>query len=95
MRHLILALPLLLGCPQTKPVPVPEVKDTELCGKADENLERMQCSDRAGHPMWVNKKGERFKEICERVQEEGGVFLNPRCVSKAKTCKEAKACPRK
>ena len=43
--------------------------------------------------MWVNRKGERFKDICEKAQEEGGVFLNPRCIMESETCEEAKECP--
>lgn len=49
--------------------------------------------DRAGNPMWVNLNGERFKTTCEIAQEEGRIFLNPRCISEAATCEEAKACP--
>jgi len=94
MRKLILAIALVAGC-SGAPIPIPDVTDTDLCGEAEVNLERMQCKDRAGDPMWVNRRGERFRDICTKAQEEGGIFLNPRCIMEAKTCEEAKACPSK
>jgi len=93
MRHIILALALLATACPPGPVPVPEVEDTELCGAAGDNVKKLQCKDRAGDPMWVNKNGETFKEICERVQEKGGVFMNPKCVMNATSCDEVKQCP--
>jgi len=87
----LLALP---GCPapvEPKPAPIP--KDTDMCLAAEQGLERMQCLDRAGDPMWVNRNGERFRQICENAQLEGRVFLNPRCVADAATCDAAKKCP--
>lgn len=91
---LTLSLAALAGCPpsvEPKPAPIP--KDTALCGDAEANLERLQCKDLRGDPMWVNRNGERFKDTCEEAQEEGRVALNPGCVSDAKTCEEAKRCP--
>ena len=43
--------------------------------------------------MWVNKRGERFKETCEKAQEEGLIFLDPKCITDAPTCEEANECP--
>ncbi len=43
--------------------------------------------------MWVNKHGEKFEDTCRTLQEEGGVFINPKCITLSKTCKEVKACP--
>lgn len=85
---------LLVGCPRTyepKPAPVPE--DTNWCGEAEKNLKALQCKDRAGDPMWVNKKGERFTQTCKIAQREGVIFLNPRCVAGATDCDQAKQCP--
>lgn len=95
---LLLAL-LVTGCPKNQPDPVgPKpgpiiVKDTDLCGAAKDNLEEMQCMNRDGTKMWINNQGEGFDETCRRLQEEGGIFLDPKCVSEAQTCDEAKACP--
>lgn len=97
MRHLILALAaaaLLSGCPTPvtpKPAPVP--KDTDKCLAAEQNLQKLQCKDRAGDPMWVNKVGEPFSETCRKAQEEGRIFLNPACVAGAQTCEAANKCP--
>lgn len=72
--------------------PVPVV-DTDWCEAADANIEKLQCLDRAGDPMWVNKHGERFVQTCQRNQDEGRVFLNPRCVATAASCDIVKKCP--
>ncbi len=64
-----------------------------MCFDAGKNLEDLQCRDRHGDPMWVNKKGEPFAETCRILQEEGNIYINPRCIAGAKTCEEAKACP--
>jgi hypothetical protein len=74
------------------PGPVPVI-DTDWCEAADVNIEKLQCFDRAGEPMWINKLGERFAQTCRRVQDEGGVFLNPRCVATAASCDIAMKCP--
>jgi hypothetical protein len=98
-------LPLLLfvGCiyqPQTsvESVLLPSqtvvpVVDTSFCQDAEYNLRNLQCKDAAGNLMWINKLGEHFATTCQRIQDQGGVFLNPKCISTAKTCEEAKTCP--
>ena len=93
---LVLFLPLALaGCPPpvepTGPTPTP--RDTDACEDAGKNLEKLQCLDRHGDPMWVNKHGEPFSETCRTLQEEGNIYINPTCIRDAKTCEEAKACP--
>ncbi len=94
MKQLILLLPLLLvGCSQHVPKRTPPVVDTNYCLKAEQNLERLQCRDRAGDPMWVNRREERFRHTCETAQREGRIFLNPKCVANAKSCAKAKQCP--
>ena len=96
MKHLIgivLALA-LAGCPKTyHPGPTPDVRDTDQCEAAEEKLEELECKDRRGDPMWVNRKGEPFQETCRIAQEEGTIFLNPKCIANAKTCEEANDCP--
>ena len=101
MRKLIFLLAfLVIGCPthnQPEPIgPKPGpivVKDTDLCDEAEQNLEALQCKNRDDTPMWVNQQDEKFGDTCRRLQEEGGIFLDPKCVSKAPSCEEAKACP--
>jgi len=99
MKRLILLLPLLLiGCSwlwpeEPSPTPAPEVRGTDHCLRAERNLERMQCKDRAGDPMWVNRLGEPFHRTCQQAQQEGHSFLDPRCVAAARSCAEAKQCP--
>lgn len=94
-KLLILLIPVLLtGCPPPEPEgPTPVVRDTDVCEEAGTNLEKLQCYDRHGDPMWVNKHGEKFEETCRIAQEEGRIFLDPQCIADAKTCEEAKSCP--
>jgi len=91
-----LLLPLLLtscGGQGVKPTPTPTPTDTDYCLPAEQNLERLQCRDRAGNPMWVNRHGERFRDTCETAQREGRIFFNPKCIANAKHCTEANRCP--
>lgn len=87
----------LIGCPPPTdphhPGPTPDVEDTDMCDAAEKQLEELECKDRRGDPMWVNKKGERFGDTCRIAQTEGTIFLNPKCVANAPTCDEAKVCP--
>lgn len=84
----------LLGCGGTvEPKPAPVPLDTGWCESAEKKLEELQCEDRAGNPMWVNKLGEHFQKTCEIAQQDGRIFLNPQCVAKATSCEEAKQCP--
>lgn len=76
-----------------KPGPTPVVRDTDECGAAYDNLKKLQCVRSDGAPLWVNADGELFDVTCRRVQEDGGVFIDPLCVANAATCKEARACP--
>lgn len=108
MKHLLLlVLALVLtGCPASTdpqppqpppprpgPSPTPEVRDTDKCGAAYENLKGLECRDSRGKPMWVNSDDETFDVTCRRIQEEGGVFLDPVCIAEAPTCEEANVCP--
>lgn len=95
MRILVISIALLIlsGCPKNGGGPTPEPRDTDWCQAAEQNLEKLQCLDRAGDPMWVNKKGERFAQMCETAQEEGEIFLNPKCVAEATDCEKANQCP--
>ena len=96
MKHLLAAaLALALtGCPPpVVPNPPPTPTDTDKCGDAEANLEKLQCKDSHGDPMWVNKKGERFQETCRMAQEEALIFLDPLCISTAATCEGANECP--
>ncbi len=93
---LVLAIA-VLGCPPVPdphhPGPTPDAKDTDQCDAAEKKLEELECKDRRGDPMWVNKKGERFGDTCRIAQKKGTIFLNPKCVADAKTCEEANSCP--
>lgn len=87
---------LITGCPKQPNTDVIEpndngvvpVIDTDWCDKAETNLEKLGCTARDGSSM-----SDGFTEICHRVQEEGGIFLNPKCVATAATCDVAKSCP--
>jgi hypothetical protein len=89
----LLVLALLTGCPNGKNGPTPEPRDTDWCEAAGKQLEALQCKDRAGNPMWINKRGERFADMCKKAQEEGEIFLNPKCVAEATDCEKANQCP--
>jgi hypothetical protein len=69
------------------------VTDTSFCQNAEYHLRDLQCKDAAGDLMWINKLGEHFAITCQRIQDQGGIFLDPRCIASAKTCEEAKLCP--
>jgi len=43
--------------------------------------------------MWVNRHEERFRDTCKTAQEEGGIFLNPKCIANARNCTEVNQCP--
>jgi len=84
----------IVGCRITDPIsPTPNVKDTDLCGEAEVRIIELQCKDRRGDPMWINRNGEKFEDTCRIAQKEGGIFLNPKCVRGAKTCAEMRNCP--
>jgi len=84
----------IAGCPAKDPVfPTPDVKDTDLCGEAEVNIVKLQCRDRRGDPLWVNRNGEEFEDTCRIVQDQGGVYLNPECIRDATSCAEVLACP--
>jgi len=83
----------MLACGSKTPAPIPPPPDTDFCDDAEVHLQQLQCHDRRGDPMWVNRNGEHFQETCRHAQEEGRIFFNPRCVSQAKTCEEANTCP--
>lgn len=91
-----LFLLVLTSCPSTTPTPVgptPTPRDTDVCGEAGKNIEELKCLDRRGDPMWVNRNGEKFEETCRKLQEEGGIFLDPKCIAAATTCEQVVACP--
>jgi hypothetical protein len=93
MRQLALAALLLLGCSST-PKPSPATPpDGDWCAAAEARLEKLDCRDPRGDPMWVNRRGERFADTCRTAYEQGGVFLNPQCIAEAASCQEANACP--
>ncbi len=85
---------MLMSCaPAVVPNPPPLPEDTDKCDDAEATLERMQCRDSLGDPMWVNKRGERFQETCRKAQEEALIFLDPACVATATACAAANECP--
>lgn len=90
----VLVAILFVSCAQTyEPKPAPIPRDTDWCLEAELNLELMECKDRAGDPMWVNKLGERFEKTCKTAQQEGRIFINPKCISESDSCEKAKICP--
>lgn len=94
MKSIIFIL-LISGCVAHNDVIVTTqvVPDTNYCYSAEANLRNLQCRDSTGDLMWQNKSGEHFATTCKRIQEEGGVYINPKCISNAKTCEELNVCP--
>jgi hypothetical protein len=73
--------------------PIPPPTDSGSCGAAGAQLEKLECKDRRGRPMWKNLDGEPFSKTCEKAEEEGSAYLQPGCVAAATTCDEALRCP--
>lgn len=65
----------------------------DWCAAAEARLEELGCRDPRGDPMWVNRRGERFRDTCRVAQDQGGIFLDPQCIAHAQRCEEANACP--
>lgn len=104
MRYLALLIvaAVLTGCPHNpqppkpprpQPGPTPVVTDTDRCQDAHNNLVALQCKRSDGEPMWMNADGEPFSETCRRLQEKGGIFVDPICIAESTSCQEANACP--
>ncbi len=91
-RTLMLVALLAVGCGDGL-VPIAPPTDSGSCGAAGTQLEKLQCKDREGNPMWKNLDGEPFSKTCEKAEEEGNAFLEPGCVAAASTCEEAIKCP--
>lgn len=95
MKKLLAFTLILVSCcgPLSNDKDNPPVKDTDWCQAAEDNLFELECTNPDGTPMWVNQDGEKFKVTCEIIQDEGLIFLNPKCIASAETCDEANACP--
>jgi hypothetical protein len=76
---------------QPGPSPVPPAPpapiDTELCGDAQKNLEKV-CPARSKTPA-----GKPFGQYCREAQGDNQIALNPKCLAAAKNCQEAEVCP--
>jgi hypothetical protein len=88
MRYLLILI--CAGCAAAEPLsrphtPVPT--DTELCGAAQTNLEKV-CPRLAKTPA-----GKPYGTYCREAQTQNFIALNPKCASTAKNCQEADACP--
>lgn len=95
MRN-VLSLLVLVGltaCSGSGPQPVPPPVDTNMCAAAGQNLQKLQCRDPKGNPLWVNLDGVSFEQTCTIDQQEGRVSVSPTCVAKSSTCPEAEQCP--
>jgi len=94
MKYVIVLLLFVTGCTLV-PGPGPKPDDTNMCGQAGLNLEKLKCLDSRGGKMWINSKGVPFEKTCQRAQDIGGAALDPVCIANAKTCEEANVCPMK
>ena len=98
MKLYILIVVFLSCCSGLKPTdpesppPTPEIKDTDLCDDAEERLKELGCKDRRGDPLWKNRRGEEFSELCRIMQDVGRIYLNPDCVIYSKDCEEVLEC---
>lgn len=86
----LLAIILTSGCPNHDIKYIPEVKDTEFCQAAEENLIN-SCPRYVKPNRTMRENNETFKDFCKRKQDDG-IFFNPKCLSTAKTCQEADSC---
>jgi hypothetical protein len=86
----------LLGCPQQAVSPPTPAPDTDLCGSMCNYLLLLGCEE--GKPVYDSDipvapghspgdPNESCEQFCQK-QQDNGIFLNPRCVMKAKSCLE-------
>lgn len=94
IHHLLSISLLLIGCSCSPSPEHPDpVSGSEYCDEAQFNLEQLNCLNPDNTPMWINADGEEFADTCLRIQEEGGIFIDPKCISEAESCEEADNCP--
>lgn len=96
MKKLLVLLPLLLAaCPNNNLPPPHPVVDTDMCEAAEQNLLKLECKDRRGRLLGgPNLHDEPFRQTCKNTQDSA-VWLNPRCLSTIKDCKEVDGCLQK
>lgn len=83
----VVILGLLPGCPPT-PVPPPT---GEYCQGAYQRL--LACEGKGQEGLLVRtRKGETYEQVCLRVEKEGGVPTNAKCIVDALTCEEVFQC---
>jgi hypothetical protein len=84
-------VPLLLLAVSCGPTPerpfTPVPSNTELCGAAQTNLEKV-CPKLAKTPA-----GKPFGVYCREAQTNNSISLNPKCLTTAANCDEADRCP--
>jgi hypothetical protein len=88
--NIITSLSILFLCQcasshRTGPIPAPEVDDP-ACITAEANL-KIVCPEVAK----PTKKGKNFAQWCVET-ENNGINMNPKCLTVAKSCKDADLC---
>jgi hypothetical protein len=105
MKNLALFLLLLAGCqqPGSSPNPLP-VPDTDACDAMCQHLGPSGLNCPEGQPFYDSAKpgpkgvpNSTCLEFC-RYEQDNGIFVNPKCVARAPTCKDIetwrqKTCP--
>jgi hypothetical protein len=66
----------------------PVVVDTDLCGAAQANLQKLGCISTTDP---YTTKGKSFEEFCRETQNNQ-IFINPRCLSSVQSCQEMNGC---
>jgi len=84
MRWLLLAL-LLASCDRTAPKPILHQRGD--CERAGERIEKLQCRNPSGKPLWVTPRGATFAEACVTAAKDGRDW-NANCIARMKSCDE-------
>ncbi len=88
----MLALSCACTTADSKTGPDPVKKDVEYCSLAQTHLQQMCSADPIKNKLCCDMvrptpKQRSFEQVCRTVQE-GGIYVNPQCISTVQTCEQ-------
>jgi len=73
-----------------EPVEPPDPVPVDDCEAAGATLERLQCRDETGSPLWEGPTGESFADACQRLIGDG-VPWDAACIATLTDCDDYNA----